>query len=107
MFVEHKEAGEVTETLSEAARRLLKAAELMENQGHCRGEANGKDGSLCVVAAITYADIACGGSGAGPSYSDAARLLCTFLRTTMIVEWSDASPTKEVIGALRSAALGA
>lgn len=92
--------------LDDSAKRLLKAADLMETRGHCRGDAEGADGSLCVIAALTYADKAFGGCGVGKSYRDAVERLRSSFEwpDTYLPGWSDEAPTQHVIAKLRAVA---
>lgn len=54
MFLDDKPHGEVKE-LDEVSRALLKAAEILERKGHCKGRAIGPNHSVCVSGAVSEA----------------------------------------------------
>lgn len=107
MFVEEKTQGEVVRELDDAAKILLKAADLIEQRGHCKNAYQSMDGRLCALGAIRVA-----------SGFDANSLSCysvvntPAMRVALAVDdsvhfWND-EPERtaaEVVATLRSVAL--
>ena len=87
--------------LDEASKVLLRAAEYIATRGHCRGAFYGPQGQACVLGAMSMM------VGLGQSaYDDATDRLEEALGGQWIADWSDATPTAEVLAKLRSVALG-
>ena len=87
--------------LDEASKVLLKAADLIEEFGHCQsGSFHGRDGSSCVLGALSsvtlFSDL----------YEQAVHRLQGALGRRYISDWSDNTPTAEVLAKLRSVSLG-
>lgn len=114
MFVEHKEIGEAQEApakvLDEPAKLLLRAAELIEERGHCRSGQlfDEETGGMCAFGALSMA--ACGNPVLTPHNSFIA-----MRRFSKVVtgsddymygcDWNNTHTAAEVVAKLREVAL--
>jgi hypothetical protein len=95
---------------------LLRAADLIEERGHCHGRYQDKSGRLCASGAMRLAALgsaeaqAPGGTDAdADTFYAAYRLLTTSIperggRRPSVVNWSDTSTKRQVVRVLRAAA---
>lgn len=113
MFVEHKEAVEITEepTLDEAGKLLLKAADCIEANGHLRNDLGRPGKGFCVLGAVIYAESGDAqalnyGLMFNPVMRDALARLRVVIGMDSEIGWNNRPErTKdEVVSALRAAA---
>lgn len=85
---------------------LLRAAELLERDGWCRGNSIDRQGRRCAMGAINSASHEPGSGTAWDRFDQAADRLQTYLGRTHVPDWNDhpERTAEQVIAALREAA---
>lgn len=112
MFVEHKEAVEITEAPAKLMgwqRVLLRAADVIEECGWCQGAYSMMDGRVCAIGAIKVAiGLSPDDDEEDTAFVIARRAMSDALGVQFVHEWNDDEKrTKEEVTAkLRAVALG-
>lgn len=110
MFVEHKEAGELTrelQTLEPWRELMLKAADLIEKHGHAKGSYTDARGGYCFMGALHVAETG-DTMGTNGLSSEACHRVMKHIGSRGFIDWNDAPERTgaEVVGIMRRVALG-